>query len=239
MLMKLPTKKSKIVKDLNKYTYLIYGEPKVGKTTFCSKFGKTLFICTEPGHKFVEVYGGDQTHKTWEEIKDTARRFLTEEHDFQTLCIDTVDNAFDFCRAYVNKSLGIKHESEDKNYGRSWAQVAEEFQKLKGALANRGFGLIFISHATTEEKTVSNITRNVVTCTLPKKPKKFISGLCDFILYCYEDNDGNKLMRSKGDLNTTAGDRSGSLPDPMRMSYKEFKHILEETDWDKKRDIGD
>lgn len=224
--MKLPTQKSKIVKDLSRYIFQIYGEPKVGKSTFASQFPDAMFICTEPGHKFLEIYGGDHVHETWDDIKETTKLLRSQKHQFKTIVVDTVDNAWDMCRAHVNKRLGISHESEDKGYGRSWDMVTNEFKSVFRYLSNFGFGVVFISHAEIGTKADKGIERSYMDNTLQKRPRKFINGLCDFILYFYIDNSRNHLILTKGNLNVNAGDRTGLLPERMKMDFEEMKKCL-------------
>jgi hypothetical protein len=219
--MELPTSKSARVTDLKKFIVQIYGQPKAGKSTFASKFDNALFICTEPGHKFLEVYGGDHVHKDWSEIRDTVMRLCKEDHDFQTVVIDTVDNAYEFCSQWVCKQKGIEHES-DEGYGKGWTAVKKEFKGVINALANRGFGLVFISHSKLGELESKGVKRPFVDNSLSNSAKSFVNGLSDFIFYCYMDDDGNRLMRTKANLNVNAGDRSGKLPEVMPMDYEQL-----------------
>ena len=55
----LPTQKTKIEKDFSKMNTLIYGLPKVGKSTFCSGYPKGLFLATEKGHSQLEIFKVD------------------------------------------------------------------------------------------------------------------------------------------------------------------------------------
>ena len=50
-IIKLPTKKSKIESDLSKYSILLYGKIKIGKTSLAAQFPDALFLMTEPGGK--------------------------------------------------------------------------------------------------------------------------------------------------------------------------------------------
>jgi len=224
--MKLPTEKSKIVNDMNCYIFQLYGDPKVGKTTLASKWPDTLFICTEPGHKFQEVYGGDHIHETWDDIRETVGNLRKGNHEFKTVAVDIVDNAWDMCRSYVQRKLGIKHESEDKGYGRSWDMVTSEFKSVFRGLVNGGMGVIFISHSEVGTRSDNGVDRQYMDNSLKAKPRKFINGLCDFIFYCHTDTNGKRLMLTKGNPNINAGDRTGVLPERMAMDFDKLKEYL-------------
>ena len=229
--MELPTVKSEPVRDIKKYIIQIYGEPKTGKTTFASKFPGALFILTEPGAKFQRVYGGDKVHKDWKEIRDTVGRLCREDHKFETIVIDTIDNALEFCSDYTNKRGGIEHES-DSGFGKGWKAVEKEFKSVFNALANRGFGLVFISHVKQLERETRGIKRPFITNTLTGKGEKYINGLSDFIFYAHMDDDQNRLMRTKANININAGDRTGCLPEVMPLCYETLEKELNNF-WDK------
>lgn len=223
--MELPTAPSKPVTDIKRYIFQIYGEPKAGKTTFASKFPGALFILTEPGGKFQSVFGGDNIHKDWTEVKDTIRRLCTEDHQFETIVIDTIDNAVEFCAEQVCKENGWSHES-DGTYGKGWKAVEKEFKKVINALANRHFGLVFISHVKESERETRGIKRPYINNTLTGKGQKYINGLSDFIFYAFMDDDENRLLRTKANLNVNAGDRSGILPEIIPMDFEILKKEL-------------
>lgn len=224
--MELPKKKSEPTKCINDYIFTIYGEPKAGKSTFASQFQDTLFICTEPGHKFLNVFGGDNIHKDWNEIRDTVERICKEEHDFKTIVIDTADNAWSFCSEYVLKKKRIEHES-DEGFGKGWTAVTKEFRKVMNALANRGFGLVFISHSKTSEREYKGIKRPYIDNSLSTGAKSYINGISDFILYAYINDSGERQLRTKSTLNINAGDRSGILPEIIPMDYKILEQELQ------------
>jgi hypothetical protein len=204
---------------------MIFGQPKSGKSTFASNFEDALFIATESGLKFQTVYGGQHTHSDWNDVKDTVRRICTEDHPFQTIVIDTLDNAFEFCSKHVCKELGISHES-DEGYGKGWSAVKKEFKTVIDAIANRGYGVVFISHSKQSEREVRGVKHPYTDNSLTNSAKSYANGLSDFIFYAYIDDDGNRLFRTKGNLNINAGDRSGILPEVIPMDYENLKAEL-------------
>ena len=230
--MELPTVKTKPIFDMNKYIFTIYGDPKTGKTTLASEFEDTLFIATEPGHKFVEAFVV-QT-KSWPEVQEAVRALLTDkDHKFKTVVFDVVDNAYNWCEdAYCNKS-GIEHVS-DAPFGKGYQAAQKEFKKVIDALANRGYGIVFISHRKTKEKTIKEgaIERSITytATTLGNKASEVVTGLSDFILYTHRDSEGNHLMRTKSNENFLGGDRSGKLPEVMETSYQSIVKYLKGRD---------
>ena len=221
--MELPTAKSSPVRDIRDYTFLIYGQPKAGKTTFCSNFEGALFIATEPGHKFQEIYKVDP--KNWRDIQMIAKHLLNTEHDFKTIVIDTADNAYKMCGDYVKQKNNIQHES-DLGFGKGYALIKDEFMRVINALAQKGFGIVFISHAQTREIEENGIKRAFTDTTLGGSASKVISGLCDFIFYASIDANGKRTIRTKANPSVNAGDRSGKLPEIMPLDFKTLENAL-------------
>jgi len=219
--MKLPSTKSKPTSDIHEYTFLIYGAPKSGKTTFCSNFDKALFIATEPGHKFQEIYKLDP--QGWSDVREIAKQLLQQrdKKQFKTIVFDTADNAYKMAETYICKKEGITHMS-DLSFGKGYGLVKNEFMGVVSALTQAGYGIIFISHAETRDLEEKSIKRSYTDTTLSGSARKVISGLCDFIFYCYIDNEGNRKFATKGNPNLNAGDRSGKLPEIMDLDYKQL-----------------
>ena len=71
---------------------IIYGQPKIGKTTFGSQAPNPIFIQTEDGAAGVQVPKIPETPcETWEELVTCLRTIGKEDHDRKTVVLDTVD----------------------------------------------------------------------------------------------------------------------------------------------------
>lgn len=225
--MPIPTKKSEKLKDYLKKKYMIFGIPKIGKTSVISNLGdddnKILFFATEAGHGELEVYkwqtdsGSDPT--SWDDFRKCVQELATTEHDFKCLAVDTVDNLYMWCASYIAKKNKVEHES-DLAFGKGYNLIKEEMLKVINFLTQKGMGMIFISHTQTSEKIEGSRKYHLTTATLPNTGKKVIMGLCDYIFYFYADENGKRLIRTKGTENIEAGDRSGKLSELIEMDIE-------------------
>ena len=155
----LPTAKTQPKPDLADLTVLVYGQTKIGKSTFCSQSDRALFLATEPGLNALDVY--QVPIQSWEELgAQPARKWRQGQHPFKTVVIDTIDNAYKFCTDYIVKKHKIEHES-DLGYGKGYALVNNEFQRVLTKLAFLPYGLFLISHA--KETEIDTLHRKVHT----------------------------------------------------------------------------
>jgi len=232
--MPIPTSKTIKEPDYLKKIYLMYGSPKAGKTTTVAGFGddkknKILFFCTEPGHKFQEIYAWKNDEGeypcSWLEFKNFCREVATTDHDFKALAIDTLDNLWKWCELYMCAKLGIDHQS-DMGFGKGYHAVRDEFFKPINYLTQKGYGIIFLSHESSSERQVGPKKITYIDTTLPGTCKKLIHGLCDYILYFGQDEEGKRYIRTKANESINAGDRSGELPEFIDMDPKKLTNAL-------------
>jgi hypothetical protein len=223
----LPTSKTPPKLHLQEYTVLLYGPPKIGKSEMCSQANGALFLETEPGLNSLEVFRSPIS--TWDDLLVAAKEIADGNHSFQTVVIDTVDNAYRMCADYVNKKAKVEHES-DLEYGKGYSLVNSEFYRVMNKLALLPYGLFLISHS--QDKEVEGRTgKSMKTVpTLPDKARKLILGLVDIVLFCdfepTSDGDGKaghrRVLRTKPTARYEAGDRTGRLPESIELNYQAF-----------------
>lgn len=220
----LPTKPTEPVSTLDHMTTLLYGQPKIGKSTLCSQFPGAIFLATEPGLNALSTYQVDC--KNWKQLLDAAKEIAEGKHSFQTVIIDTIDNAYKFCSDYICEQNNIKHES-DLGYGKGWKFVENEFFRVFTKLASLPYGLVLVSHSKSVEVETPVKTYNKIVPALPDKARAIIIGLADLILYAdietIKGDDGNiiekRVLRTKPTRRYEAGDRTGKLPEVIELSY--------------------
>ena len=223
----LPTEASKPVTELGKQTILLYGSPKLGKSSFASKAPGSLFFECEPGLNHLEVF--KVPTYSWEAFLEACKLVAKGDHNFKTIVIDTVDNAFKMCSDYVCAKHGIEYEG-DMGHGKGWALVKNEWHRVLTRLASLPYGLIMISHAI--DKTIETRTGEYTKTTpsLPDRARNVVLGLVDIILFgdsiAKKDAAGNvtieRVVRTKPHPTYEAGDRTGRLPELLPLDYEQF-----------------
>lgn len=229
----IPTEPTEPREALEDYTIFLYGTPKIGKSTFASKFNKPLFLATEAGLKSLRVHqieikdeileenGKKRKRLAWAKFLDTLTELAISKHPYKTIVIDTVDNLAEYCANYIYAREGIQYAS-DLDWGKGWKLLASEAKRGINLLMGLSPGKIFISHS--EEKEIKSKRGDVytkVTHTCPKNFKHMLQALADIILFATMEN-GRRVLKTKETEEYVAGDRTGRLPDTLPLDYEAF-----------------
>ena len=233
--MNLPTQKTPPQCSLNTLTALVYGPPKIGKSTFASKAPNALFLATEPGLNALEVY--QLQIATWKDFLAAIDEIAKGNHGYRTIVIDTLDMLYRLCADSVCRQRGVIHES-DGAHGNIYGLIKVELQRALTRLANLPYGLILICHS--KERDMETKT-GVMTRTVPTLSESFrevVNSLVDIILFCdfqvEKDEKGTtvlrRVMRTKAHPNYDAGDRFHRLPEIIDLDFDAFAQGLESVD---------
>lgn len=217
--MPLPLEKTKPRENLEDYIIFLYGIPKIGKSTFASKFSSPLFLATEDGLRSLETF--QNRIRNWSEYLNTLDELNKDKHSFRTVVIDTVDNLFLFCNDYVMRTHQIEHAS-DMEWGKGWELLKNEFRRGIIRATQLNSGLILISHSRERDirkKGQEPITK--ITYTLPAHVRELITGFSDMILFITFENK-QRVIKTKPSEEYDAGDRTGKLPETISLSYDKF-----------------
>ena len=228
MAIALPKEKTKLSLDLSSKTLLVYGPPKIGKSTLASQFPDALFLECEPGLNALEVF--KVPTYTWPDFLSACKLVAAGDHPFKTVIVDTVDNAFKFCSDHICAKHSIEYEG-DLPHGKGWAFVKNEWHRVLTRLASLPYGLILVSHA--QDKTIETRTGEYTKTqpSLPDRARGVVLGLVDMILYAdtvaRKDEQGNllteRIIRTKPHPTYEAGDRTGRLPETLALDFDEFQ----------------
>lgn len=241
----LPTKKLEPTRSLSDLPVLLYGAPKIGKTTFCSQADEALILATEPGAKSLSRYEVDIPD--WNKMLAVCAEIAEGKHQFKTIVIDTVDNAYEFATQYIlnqysTETVKKRHASELGAWGFGHALINTEFKRVLTKLASLPYGLFLISHATEKEIETPTEKYSKKIPTLGRTASSIVEKFVSIILYfdidtnkIVYDEDGNPLgyqrvIRTRPNKYWMAGNRTESvLPDTIELpsAEKSFSTFIE------------
>ena len=227
-MIKLPTDVQEPVFDINRITMVIYGAPKIGKSTFCSRFENALFMATEPGLDYLRTKNV-RVHD-WAEVLELVDILEKQAGaGYKTLIIDTVDQLWSFCCEYVRKSRGVE-ALVDLPFGKGRDLATSIMTDLTNRIMRLDLGVVFVSHAQmTEIDTVGGKASRFLP-TIPEKARDIILPLVDIIGFATVETSFDtgvkvekRMLRVAPSNIWEAGDRSGRLKDPLPLNFHIFK----------------
>jgi hypothetical protein len=125
----------------------IYGGHGIGKSTLASKFPNPIFISTEDGLDSLDVISFPRAN-TIEDVVESIKTLIKEDHDFKTVVIDSVDWLVE---PLITRSVESSHDAKDLAFGKSQMFVAEEFREILQGLdalrSKRRMNVVLIAHA--------------------------------------------------------------------------------------------
>jgi len=227
----MPIKTAEPIVDLSRKTLLIFGSPKVGKSTFAASFPGATFLATEAGLNDLtcnryEYPDGRYVISSWDELLAATAELVTA--GVKMIVLDTCDNAYAMCEQHVCAKFGVEYKTDDKlSFGKGSSIINGEFKRYLTKLSSLGLGLILTSHATQEQRDTRMGKVAVSVPTIPDKIRPTITGMVDMILYCDARMaaDGvtvERVIHSKPNPFFEAGDRTGRLPEVLPLNYQAF-----------------
>ena len=193
---------------------VLYGEPKIGKSTFCSQIPSALFLDVEGGTGHLDVMRVErEMHSTWKDVCAVLDGLLVQEHGFQAVVIDTAD----FLEKVLQLQAATEHDAKTFakiGYGKGDVSVAnmwrEVTQKLDALRERRGLAIVVIVHETvkkvTEPEADSSYDR--FTLAVSAKSAELIEAWADAILFAkVEVYTSKKKEGLKERVSAVEGDR--------------------------------
>ena len=222
-----------------------YGEPKIGKTTLAAQFPKPIIIWTERGAAAIKVpkLPVHNPARSWNEVLGSIRVLLREDHDRQTVVLDTLDVAEKLCKEHVIQTEFEGSHAKYMSYYKGPPVFRAEFKRLLDGLEllrdRKNMTVIVIAHDGLQKG--SNM--------LGEDYKKFAGNLSDRECWTMvrdwvdmlghackelyvEDGKARQVGTGRwlvfeGSPARDAGGRAGyEMPAKIQLSYEEFaKHF--------------
>jgi len=239
--MSLPTTKTTPTSKFDLSTGIIYGAPKIGKSTLMAEIPNALFFNLENGLKHLSVYS-TPVLKTWEQVVTHTTEFLTTNNPFTTVVYDSTDILYELATDHICKKLTISHPSK-VGYGQAWQMINTLILKLYNRIKDhpkKEIGVFFICHEkVTEIKTKGGGTINRVELNIPDGLKKSLSARVDGIFRLTtirvntKDKEGKpaiedqRVIQLRGDYTTEGGCRWGKdIPKYVPISLDSLQEVF-------------
>lgn len=220
-----------ISRDLKNKYILLYGLPKVGKTSFAAECPKNLICCFEKGVNFLSgIYAVDIPN--WSTFKAVLKQLARPDvrEKFDTITIDTVSIAWGLCEQYICSSKGVDTIGAIP-WGQGYALLKDEFANALRQISMLGYGIILITHAKTRiEKIDDEVSRQVVSPNIPDRAQDVVNALVDIIGYIHvehlPDGETKRTLITREGPNVVAGSRLKYLPAEIPFGYKELTKAI-------------
>lgn len=225
---------------------MIYGTEGIGKSTTASQAPAPIFIPTEDGLDQIAC-DSFPLAKSYGEVMQALSALYSDEHDYQTAVIDSLDWLERLIWDEVCKEYGVKSiEKVDGGYAKGythaltpWRQVVEGLDALRN---DRGMCIILLAHAKVEKfEDPESAAYDRYSPRLHKHAGALITEWCDGVLFATkkfrtetEDagfnrtrsiavplgaDGGERILRTVGGPSCVAKNRF-SLPAELPLSWQ-------------------
>lgn len=210
--------------SVNPKIMLLYGAPKVGKTTMLSKLDDCLIVDTESGSNMVS--GTIARCSSREELFALLQELNTREDKFKYIALDTIDNIADWADSAVCEEEGVR-AVQDLPFGKGFGLVRSKVMRTIETFSELTENLIIIGH-----RKVAYAVTDGSTLVIPEsldltgKTKNLIMSKCDAIGYMYRGEEGDLRVSFNSNNAIEAGSRCEHLkgedfPFEWNSIYKE------------------
>ena len=193
----------------NPKSLLLYGVPKVGKTTALSQLDDCLIIDTEGGANMIEGYVESVNNR--EELIKVLKE-AQDGHEYKYVAIDTIDKIATWAENAVCAEENVS-AVQDLAFGKGFGMVREKVLNTVKILKEIFPHVIIVGHRKWARAVVdSKAIVEPESLDLTGKLKNMLMADCDAIGYVYRDEEkGNLMVTFQSNDALEAGSRSPHL----------------------------
>jgi hypothetical protein len=181
MTIKLPTEDSMPVYDIQALLLLVYGEPKIGKSTYASTFPNPIFADIERG--LAAIRARKVKINSWDDLISLCSLLKRGQHDRKTLVIDTLDAAVNMLWQQVAAKHGQTDLGDIGKFAKGYREAAEELELFFRALRQLHMTVSLLCHINYPEKDPKSIHADKARPMLPGSVLKRVYANIDMIGY--------------------------------------------------------
>jgi hypothetical protein len=167
---------------------VIYGPPKIGKSTFAATAPDAIGILTEEGLDNIDV-AAFPLAKSFEDVHAAINTLRTEKHEFQTVFLDSLDWMEPLILAKVCRENNVDN-IEKIGYGKGYIMADDMWRKTFEALDNlrneRNMTVVCIAHEQINKVRNPTLSEDydAYSLKLNKRAVAIISEWADVIGFC-------------------------------------------------------
>lgn len=220
-----------ISRDLKGKYICLFGNAKVGKTTFACNAPKNLLLAFEKGYNAISGAKAVDINK-WSDLKTILRQLEKKEAQemYDTITIDTVGLMWQLCEDYICVANNVTALG-DIAWGKGFSMCKREFENCLRKITKLGYGLIIIAHSEKRiEKVDDDNSIEIYSPNIPKRAADIVNQLVDIIGYIGvefdEKGESHRYLYTRATPTIMAGSRFPHLPAKIPFGYKELSEAL-------------
>lgn len=226
---------------LDEMIVLVYGDKKVGKSTFASRFPSPLFLDCEDGLRTVQGPDGKRPDHipidSWATVINVTNALEKDSMGYRTIVIDGLNEAWSYLTKHMLDKYNVEHTNEGAlSYGKGKAVMGREFRHWFQRLRKLPAAIVLLAHDKVlpfENNGVSYDKRiPMVDESKTGDAWDIIKPAINMILYAnkVQTKEGvQHVMRTKGTQLIEAADPYGNLPEVMPFSYGALEKAMQTT----------
>ncbi len=221
-----------VILESDPTSFILYGEPKVGKTTLAGSFpgvgfvscpgNEALSLAAHPQAGSIDIYQVEDWEDFCKALLGLAKRPRTEE--FQTLCVDTATHAYSFA---VRDVMDGQRNKELVSQA-TWTEANRKFLELLDNVAKEvyksGKNFILLAHSRVETIGKEPDTIDKIRCDIGQSLRGKVYGRFNTIFYYRLIGTNKRELIMKSTPNIDVGSRyrfDKNLVDPTGESIME------------------
>lgn len=244
-------KKNKVTADFSKFTYLVSGRAKAGKTSLVYKTAKEKFgdadnlllVAFEKGYGALDGINAIDIER-YEDFIAMVDELIVNKKDlpYKMIAIDTIDIMEEMATQYALRELSKQDGKRYKKmsevpWGGAWNKLAEVVSEQITRLHKAGYSLWFITHDKDKQFTTrEGIEYNKTTISVSGKVREVVVNMADFIIFIEmtKENVGESLVDKRyihfrGDSSLEAGSRFENIPNKIEYDVSGFINTIEDS----------